>query len=73
MHRNALRESSNTVDVLNAQLALSNMTYVKARQELASQENKHAALKRKEISMALGRVLTHDSFFDAQLEIDRPG
>lgn len=71
VHRNALRESSNTVDVLNAQLALSNMTYAKARQQLASQENKHAAPKRKEISTALGRVLTHDSFLDAQLEIDR--
>lgn len=71
VHRNALRESSNTVDVLNAQLALSNMAYAKARQQLASQEDKRAAPKRKEISTALGRVLTHDSFLDAQLEIDR--
>src|SRR5260221_1280248 len=71
VHRNALRESSTTVDVLNAQLALSNMTYVKAHQQLASQEDKHAAPKRKEISMVLGHVLTHESFLDAQLKIDQ--
>jgi len=47
------------------------MAYAKARQQLVSQEERHAAPKRKEISTALGRVLTHESFLNAQMELDR--
>ena len=69
--REALHNSSNTIDVLNAQLALSKMAYAKARQQLVSQEERHAAPKRKEISTVLGHVLTHESFLNAQMELDR--
>ena len=69
-HRSAMQESKKTVDVLNVQLAILSMTCAKAHQQLASQEEKRAAPKRKEISTALGCMLTHDSFLDAQLEID---
>ena len=67
----ALHNSSNTIDVLNAQLALSKMAYAKACQQLVSQEERHAAPKWKEISMALGHVLMHESFLNAQMELDR--
>ncbi len=57
-------------NALNVQLTLLNMTYAKAHQQLASQEDKHAAPKRKEISTVLGHILMHELFLDAQLEID---
>jgi hypothetical protein len=63
-----LREAGDTISFLNAQLALVTMTYAKARQQLAAQEEKCAAPKKKEISTALGCVLTHDAFFEAQQE-----
>ena len=49
-------------------VALTLLQGAKARQQLAAQEEKRAAPKKKEISTALGRVLTHDAFLEAQQE-----
>ena len=70
-YRGAFRQSGDTISILNAQLALSQMTYAKACQQLAAQEEKRAAPKRKEISTALGCILTHESFINVQLEMNQ--
>jgi len=58
------RGAGKTISFLNAQLALVTMTYAKARQQLAVQEETCAAPKKKGILTALGRILTHNAFLE---------
>ena len=60
----ALRNGAQTVTVLNGQLVTSKMAFAKVRMQLAAQETKRVAPKRKEIATSLGRVLTHESFLE---------
>lgn len=60
-----------TISFLNAQLALVTMTYTKAHQQLAAQEETRTAPKNKGILTALGHILTHNAFLEVQQESAR--